>query len=191
MLLERSILWPNNVRNLWVKQDIQEPLTYEHTLNLLERAAVHSITQCLLNHGNLSSRSISGDYCSTEHSGKCGTTPCFYCKEEAGLGTRTSGTTQASGGHRCGPEILSASGRLHLIHRGKCSANSVFCQLSEPTLGPYFLSGTLVFPLFNPGLLTIWGNGSMAEQEHIEICLDGASPQVGGGRKDRGEFPWL
>lgn len=156
----------------------------------------------LLNHGNLSSRSISGDYCSTEHSGKCCTTPCFYCKEEVGLGTRTSGTMQASGGHCRGPEILSASGRLHLIHRGKCSANSVFCQLSEPTLGPCFLSGPLVFPLFNPGELIPSSADLLPQCSHLGKWEHGRTGTYRnllrrrftsgwGWEKGQGEFPWL
>lgn len=88
---DRSILWSSNFQNLWVKQNFQEPLAYEGTLQICSSqrqcAALHNVVQPWK-----PSRSISGDSRSTEHSGKCCTTPCFYWKKEAGLGTRASGT---------------------------------------------------------------------------------------------------
>lgn len=91
-----------------------------------------------------------------------------------------------------GTETLSGSGRLH-VSTGENVQPTLSYQLFEPTRGPYFLSGPLVYPTISEfhALLTclsalIWGNGRRAEEEHIEICLDGASPQVGGGGRAGG-----
>lgn len=119
-------------------------------------------------------------------------------EEEVGLGSRNSGTMKARGGH---PQRHSNHVRWWLapfVHRGECPANSVLSTIwtySCP-LFPVWTSGVfhdLTLVSWSQALLTflsalIWGNGIRAEEERIEICLDGASPRVTCGRKGKEDF---
>lgn len=136
----------------------------------------------LFNHGNLSSRSISGDYCSTEHSGKCCTTPCFYWKEEAVLGTRSSSAAWSLWSSPAEAQRSQQATARSTYPQGWIFSRSCFLSTlwnCSWLLFPVWITGvshdlTLV-SWFQP-LLTflralLWGNGNRAEQERHRNLL--------------------
>lgn len=154
--------------------------------------SAYSMRPCtmLFNHGNLPSGSTSGDCWSTTL-WKCCTTPCFYWKEEVGVGTGTSGPVQgkpAEDTHR-GTGTLSGSSRLRVPTGENVHVNSLNLLVAPVSCldlwcVPQWANSTLCW------LSSVLPFGEMVEgqKRNIEICLDGVSPQVGGGRQGRGDF---
>lgn len=111
--------------------------------------ALRSISQCYSAMETFPQEASQGTGVPQNSLEKCCTTPCFYWKEEVELGTSASGTVGRGRGvgvtNYIRPSLAPSTYWGWEILPAQC-----FCQLTETTLGPNFLSGLLVFSMIEP-----------------------------------------